>query len=132
MRNLLIVIVVIFLAAQSNFARPTAGKEGDNPRRSNHIIPGLQHKSGARAFHRKDVGGRVAPLHMSAPQSPKPQTISSSLLNYRAPFSLIFKYDTSRNNPEHRCYDIRKPLTRNYTFLFNFLSSQQYLGAGSP
>lgn len=132
MRNLLIVIVFIFLAVQSNFARQTAGKEGDNPRGGNDSIPGLQHKSDARVFHRKDVAEWVAHLHMSVPQSPKPQTMRSSLLNYRVPFSLIFKYDTSRNNPEHRCYDIRKPLTRNYSFLFNFLSSQQYLGAGSP
>jgi len=41
--------------------------------------------------------------------------------------STKLKYDTSPQNPEHRCYDIRKPLSRNYTFVFNFLSKQKYI-----
>ena len=38
----------------------------------------------------------------------------------------LFQYDTSRNNPEHRCYDFRRPLRKNTEFLFNFLSKQKY------
>ncbi|MFQ5676920.1 MAG: hypothetical protein ACE5G1_13570 [bacterium] len=52
---------------------------------------------------------------------------SSVLLDYRLPFTEIFKYDTSPNNPEHRCYDINKPLTNRYSFLFNFMSQQKYM-----
>jgi len=48
------------------------------------------------------------------------------ILKYRIPFSTIFKYDTSPNNPENKCYDITRPLTKKYTFLFNFMSQQQY------
>lgn len=48
------------------------------------------------------------------------------VLQYRLPFSTIFKYDTSPNNPENKCYDITRPLTKKYTFLFNFMSQQQY------
>ena len=40
--------------------------------------------------------------------------------------SLLFQYDTSRNNPAHRCYDFRRSLRKNTEFLFNFLSKQQY------
>ena len=38
----------------------------------------------------------------------------------------IFKYDTSRENPELRCYEFKKPLTHGYLFLFNLLSNQKY------
>ena len=57
-------------------------------------------------------------------------SVSDSLahltLIYRPPLALLLKYDTSRHNPEHRCYDIRKPLPIGATFLFNFLASDQY------
>ena len=52
-------------------------------------------------------------------------------LEYRVPFSKLFKYDTSPNNPENRCYEITKPLTKKYTFLFNFMSSKKYKIGGS-
>ena len=48
------------------------------------------------------------------------------ILKYRIPFSTIFKYDTSPSNPENKCYEITRPLTKKYTFLFNFMSQQQY------
>jgi len=48
------------------------------------------------------------------------------ILKYRVPFSTIFKYDTSPNNPENKCYDITRPLTKKYTFLFNFMSQRKY------
>ena len=51
---------------------------------------------------------------------------TNGLFEYRLPFSTIFKYDTSPNNPENKCYEITKPLTKKYTFLFNFMSQQQY------
>ena len=51
---------------------------------------------------------------------------SNSILEYRLPFSTIFKYDTSPNNPQNECYEITKPLTKKYTFLFNFMSQKQY------
>jgi len=50
----------------------------------------------------------------------------NAILEYRLPFSTIFKYDTSPNNPENKCYEITRPLTKKYTFLFNFMSQQQY------
>lgn len=53
-------------------------------------------------------------------------TTSNPELENRAPFSVLFKFDTSPNNLEIKCYDFRKPITNNYTFLFNFLSTQQY------
>lgn len=52
--------------------------------------------------------------------------IYDQLTGSAMPFSVLFKFDTSPANPEVRCYDIRKPLTDHYTFLFNFLSNQQY------
>jgi len=51
---------------------------------------------------------------------------SGPAVPYNVPFSVLFKYDTSPNNPEHRCYEITKPITRQMTFLFNFMSLQQY------
>ncbi len=53
-------------------------------------------------------------------------SLQAGKLDYVVPFSVLFKYDTSPDNPEHKCYDIRKPLTAKHTFLFNFLSKQQY------
>lgn len=38
-----------------------------------------------------------------------------------------FKYDTTWSNPDHRCYEIKKPITQKYLFLFKFISQQQYL-----
>jgi hypothetical protein len=54
-----------------------------------------------------------------------PSTQRPGTLVRMTPFSNL-RYDTSPSNPEHRCYDFRKPLTTRYTFLFNFLSNQQY------
>jgi len=42
------------------------------------------------------------------------------------PFSRLFKYDTSWNNPETRCYEFKKPLTRKVNFLFNFVRLDRY------
>ncbi len=56
----------------------------------------------------------------------------TGLLEYRVPFSVLFKYDTTWNNPEHRCYEIRKPISGGTTFLFNFLASPQYNVAAVP
>ncbi|MFQ5604257.1 MAG: hypothetical protein ACE5HS_13400 [bacterium] len=52
---------------------------------------------------------------------PKPQLT--------APDSKLFKYNTSPSNPDHHCYEIKKSLTQNYQFIFNFLSSQKYQSA---
>ena len=68
----------------------------------------------------KALTGRVAPPQLTKIGS------TNGLFEYRLPFSTIFKYDTSPNNPENKCYEITKPLTKKYTFLFNFMSQQQY------
>jgi len=52
--------------------------------------------------------------------------LKAGKLDYKMPFSALFKYDTSPHNPEHKCYDFRKPLTGHQTFLFNFMSKKQY------
>ena len=48
------------------------------------------------------------------------------LRSYRTPFSQLFKYDTSPNNPEHKCYEIKKTLSNQYDFSFKFLSFDRY------
>lgn len=50
----------------------------------------------------------------------------NAVLKYKLPFSTLFKYDTSPGNPDHRCYEITKPLTEKYTLLFNFMSQRKY------
>ncbi len=65
-------------------------------------------------------------------KSRKPENLTmtkragSAILQYRVPFSVLFKYDTSPNNPEHKCYEISKSLNDTYTFLFKLMSMQQY------
>lgn len=58
------------------------------------------------------------PVHSSAGNKGK--------LSYLLPYSVLFKYDTTSRNPEHRCYEIRKPISNQVNFLFNFMSLQQY------
>jgi len=41
-------------------------------------------------------------------------------------FKQTLKYDTTWDNPETRCYEFKQPISRNYLFLFKFLSKQQY------
>lgn len=41
-------------------------------------------------------------------------------------FTALLKYDTTPSNPEHRCYEITKPISKKYTFLFNFMSQRKY------
>jgi|GEM_PF-3284403 len=53
-------------------------------------------------------------------------TLKSGKLDYTMPFSALFKYDTSPDNTDHKCYDFRKPLTKHQTFLFNFMSKKKY------
>lgn len=36
-------------------------------------------------------------------------------------------FRTDLNASESKCYEIRKPLTKNYQFLFNFMSRQEYM-----
>ncbi|HEX9653387.1 MAG TPA: hypothetical protein VGA99_06730, partial [bacterium] len=38
----------------------------------------------------------------------------SSLLDYRSLPLQAFKYDTSNDNPEHRCYEIVRPISKHY------------------
>lgn len=47
-------------------------------------------------------------------------------LNRHRIFWSNFKYDTSPQNPENRCYDIRQALGKNYIFVFNFLLFDKY------
>lgn len=76
-------------------------------------------------FGQKEVlTGQLALLQLTKIDS------TNAILNYRLPFSTIFKYDTSPNNPENKCYDFTKPLTKKYTFLFNFMSMQKYIAPG--
>ena len=56
---------------------------------------------------------------------------SDSPLKHLLPYDL-YKYDTTSCNPDHRCYDIRKPLNKKFTFLFNFMSLQQYTANQLP
>lgn len=76
--------------------------------------------SSVKLAQNEDLSGEL-----SLPQLTKIDS-TNAILNYRLPFSTIFKYDTSPNNPEHKCYEFTKPLTKKYTFLFNFISQQQY------
>ncbi len=43
-----------------------------------------------------------------------------------------FKYDTTWDNPETRCYEFKRPITQKYLFLFNFTSKQQYTPTSLP
>lgn len=49
----------------------------------------------------------------------------------RLSFPSLLNYDTSRNNPECRCYEIVKPISKKFTFLFNFMSNDKYKYGGA-
>jgi hypothetical protein len=36
------------------------------------------------------------------------------------------KYNTTKSNPDHWCYEFRRPLPKRVDFLFNFLSERKY------
>ena len=59
------------------------------------------------------------------------QIFDNSLVNHNGSFSRIFKYDTSPDNPDHRCYEIVAPLTKNYQLHFNFMSQENFTLGGS-
>lgn len=46
-------------------------------------------------------------------------------------FSELFKYDTSPENPDYRCYEIVAPLAKNYDLHFNFMSREKFILGGS-
>ncbi|NIS27566.1 hypothetical protein GWN90_26945 [candidate division KSB1 bacterium] len=50
----------------------------------------------------------------------------STAASTQAPFSTMFKYNTSPSEPEHRCYEITKPISKEVTFLFNFVSQSKF------
>lgn len=47
------------------------------------------------------------------------------------PFSKMFRYETNPSDPDHRCYEITKPISRNYTFLFNFMPLERFTSGGA-
>jgi len=58
--------------------------------------------------------------------SPVKHSAAEMLRRNPIPFSVLFKYDTTWNNPAHRCYEIIKPITPTVLLRFNFISLSQY------
>ncbi len=58
-------------------------------------------------------------------------TTNTSRLEYRALPIQTFKYDTSKNNPDHRCYEIIKPISSRYHFVFNLILMEKFTTGGA-
>lgn len=120
-----IAIGIVLLSTQSLFSQD----QSEPPETVNDARPKLETETRSIPSSFVTVLGKQA-KPLSSPDLTLEKTadpeLTTSLLDYRVPFSILFKYNTSPSNPDHHCYEIRKPLTRNYTFLFNFLSTQQY------
>ncbi|MCG8607631.1 hypothetical protein MJD09_21930 [bacterium] len=61
---------------------------------------------------------------------PDSSKVQKPSLSFTTPILTIYprslKYNTTKSNPDHRCYELRKPLPKKFDFLFNFLSEQKY------
>lgn len=57
---------------------------------------------------------------------PPEHSAAKALRRHPVPFSVLFKYDTSWDNPAHRCYEILKPITPTFFLRFNLVSLSQY------
>lgn len=58
-------------------------------------------------------------------------TTNMSRFEYRALPIQTFKYDTSKNNPDHRCYEIVKPISSRYNFVFNLILIEKFTTGGA-
>jgi hypothetical protein len=52
-------------------------------------------------------------------------------LEYRPPLFDLLKYDTSRENPEHRCYEFIQPISHSYNFVFKFILMEKFTTGGA-
>jgi hypothetical protein len=66
----------------------------------------------------------------AAAAAPRLFSTLNQFQEYRIPLD-VFKYDTSKENAEHRCYEIIKPISKSYNFAFNLILIEKFTTGGA-
>jgi len=127
----LIFIVGFIFSGQNLFSQVLAKNDSKTSTDMQEFVIPDKSENESVSFAESEVRKSLFPINQGL--SPKINTKSlqfqifdNSLVNHNESFSRIFKYDTSPDNPDHRCYEIVAPLTKNYQLHFNFMSQENF------